>query len=379
LFHGQNPDKNSEFAEDHADHLKTIKIVIVTVRGNKVGIIIDSILGNEEIVVKPIPEFLQHLPMYSGTTILGDGSVVLILDVPGFIESNELKLENRAMESSSQDDDHVFSSELQSILIFNNNTEENFAITIPLIQRVDTIARSDIQYIGNKEYINYQGEQMRILRLENYLPIQKPTEEKEEYCPIIIPKDTQIPIGILIHEILDTRVINIEMSETIIQSEGILGSTLIDDKITLMIDLFSYIEKAEPEAIKKVSYKKKKSLKDATILVVEDTVLFMQIIKTYIATIGCSIITATNGKEALEILENHDVDLVLSDIEMPIMDGFTFVRNVRSKDKWKDLPIIALTAVSDEKSIQDGKDVGFNDWKIKFHKQDILSCLVDYL
>lgn len=354
-----------------------IRILIVSVGINKVGIIVDSIVGSEEIVVKPMPEFLNHLNFFSGATILGDGTVAMILDTLGFIQTNRLSFTEHKSNAFQQENGKKAMEETQSLLIFDNGTEEQFAITVPLIQRVDEINLNQIQHVGNKEYIDYRGQQMRILRLADFLPIQQP-EYETETLSIIIPKETRIPVGILINQVIDTKTLAIDLAQSSIQGMGVLGSTIIEGKITLLLDLYSLLEMGEPDSLHRVEFEETK-VESSRILLIEDTPLFQNIVREYLKSVGFEVIVAENGKVGIETLEREPFDLVLCDIEMPVLDGFGVIRKIRSAEKWQDLPVIALTSLNDEDLIKRGIETGFNDWLVKLEKQKILQCIGKYI
>ncbi|MGK0290996.1 MAG: two-component system chemotaxis sensor kinase CheA [bacterium] len=368
----------SQYGDRRRNSKEAMRILIVNVGSNKVGIIVDSILGSEEIVVKPMPEYLKHLQSFSGATILGDGSIALILDVQGFVLKNQLLFSERVQRKIEMlDSSKEVKAEEQSLLIFDNATEEQYAITVPMIQRVDEIDISKIQHVGEKEYIEYRGKQMRILRLADYLPVQKP-QEYSSTPSIIIPKETKSSVGLLINRVIDTQNLVVEVGEGGIRGKGILGSTLINGRITLLVDLYAILEAGEPESIGPRKLVKKAN-KKSSILLVEDTPFFLTLVREYLTSIGYTVTTAIDGVKALELLNEKTFDVVLSDIEMPNMDGWGLIRSIRAQDKWKDLPVIALTSFNDETQIQAGKKAGFNDWLVKLNKEKIVTCLDKYI
>ncbi|MBT4527577.1 MAG: response regulator [Deltaproteobacteria bacterium] len=362
---------------DSEKYNESLRILIISVGTDKIGIVIDSIIGNEEIVVKPIPSYIKNLNTYSGTTILGDGSVAMIVDMLGFIQKNRIQLKHK------RQDDQIESARIknieqeeQSILIFDNGTNEQFAVNIPLIQRVDTISQNQIQSVGKNEYLNYHDQQMRVIRLDDYLPIKKP-DQYPENPNIIIPKDTNIPIGILINQILDTKSLKLKMSDGIVHANGIFGSILIDEKITVVLDICKIVETAEPKAF---MHSLKTAIEtNASILLIEDTPFFQIMINEYLTSEGFVVTKAKDGKEALEILENETFDIILSDIEMPVMNGFEFIQHFRAIEKNKKIPVIALTSLNDEKNIQKGKNMGFDGWQVKLGKPKIIQCVNEQL
>lgn len=351
-----------------------VRILIVSGSNAKIGIVIDSLVGNEEIVVKPMPEYIKNIKSFSGATILGDGSVAMIIDIMGLMESNNLvsmiQSTNESFLQKAKQNDEI---EKQSILIFNNGTNEQFAITISLIRRVDKISSSQIQKIGDKEYIEYRNSQVRLLRLHDYLPIEAP-DKTPDIVSVIFPKETRNPVAILIYQVVDTQVIESTLSEGTIQKKGILGSILIDSKITLLLDLFAILEMGEPDSLHRIDFKMDQ-VQDVNILLVEDTPLFQIMIKEYLKSVGFQVTLAENGQEGFECLQKGNFDIVLSDIEMPVMDGFGLIKKIRSNKEWENLPVVAVTSLNDEKTIQSGMAAGFTDWMVKLDKPKILSAI----
>ena len=235
-----------------------------------------------------------------------------------------------------------------------------------------------IQHVGDDEYLDYRGEQMRLLRLEKYMSIQKP-DNYGETAHIIIPKNVKVPVGLLINRVIDTKSVVVNLEKGPIEGNGILGSILLDGKITLLLDIYAILETGEPESIMMRMPVDAQKAQSSRLLLVEDTPFFLKVIKDYLIWGGYQVTTAVNGKEALEKMEKQVFDLVLTDIEMPVMDGKTLLKYIRANQKWHDLPVIALTALNDEKTIANGKKAGFSEWLVKLDKEQLLQTLETYL
>ena len=295
----------------------------------------------------------------------------------GFVEKNGLLDVELLHEKAEIDEDTLKKAEEQSLLIFDNGTDEQFGIAIPLIRRIDDLKKEKIQHIGDKEYTEYRGEQMRLLRLENYLPIQRPKETSEQ-CTVLIPKQAQIPVGIIINRVIDTQNVEIQLAKGTIQCKGILGSTLINSRITLILDLYSILEMGEPNSIN-IDLGQQKKYQNAQLLLVEDTPFFMKLVSEYLQSVGDRVVTAINGRQALYRLRTQKIDLVLSDIEMPEMDGWELVKQIRANPDLKDIPVLALTSLNDERLMKAGLESGFNEWMVKLDKEQILKRISQYL
>jgi two-component system chemotaxis response regulator CheY len=111
----------------------------------------------------------------------------------------------------------------------------------------------------------------------------------------------------------------------------------------------------------------------ATILTVDDTASMRQMISFTLNSAGHEVIQASDGREALDILQHRKVDLVIADVNMPNMDGITLVKSLRALADYKFTPILMLTTESQESKRQQGKSAGATGWIVKpFNPEQLL-------
>ncbi len=105
------------------------------------------------------------------------------------------------------------------------------------------------------------------------------------------------------------------------------------------------------------------------IMIVEDDAFVMDIYETKLQGEGFDVLGAANGMEGLKKLEEMDVlpDLILLDIIMPYMDGLEFLKKIKSEERFKNIPVILLTNLSQKEEIETGLGLGANDYLIKSH------------
>ena len=111
----------------------------------------------------------------------------------------------------------------------------------------------------------------------------------------------------------------------------------------------------------------------------EDTPFFLKVVKSYLESVGYEVITAENGREALEKLNQVMVDVVVSDIEMPIMTGIELVRAIRASDRLRHLPVVALTSLTGDVNKEKGLRAGFDVYEYKLDRTSLLDSLRDVL
>jgi len=352
-----------------------VTIVVLRAGNNRYGLVVTSIQDSEEIVVKPLSKYIKHNIAYSGATIMGDGSVALILDAHGLAESAGLRFEELDQTNKNMQQEFTAQQmrEKQPIILFHNGPDEPFGLSLSLITRIEKIRTSEIERVGEKEFIQYRGGALRIYRLDKTLNVSKPTTIPE-FLHVIVPKTLRAPAGIVATEVVDVKEIDVKLDRTNVKTPGILGSSIIDGRLSLMLDVFGFLELADPEmhAKEKESYSAKG---DQHLLLVEDTPFFQTLEKSYLESAGYQVDLAVDGVDALKYLQQKKYDLVVCDIEMPRMNGYELVRQLRSTQQWRKLPVVAVTALADQESQKKAKDAGFTDYEIKIDKDHLLAKL----
>jgi len=345
----------------------------------KFAVQVDSVDSIEEIVVKPLPRYLQRMRCFSGTTIMGDGTVAFILDTAGIASLTGVDNFEEQVAAKSDGSDSKEAAEQLALLLFDIGTHEQFAIPLELIQRLERTPYEDIEWIEDRPFLRYRGENLRLVFLEDYLPISRPERTNTDLVGIMVPKLLQRPMGIVINKVIDTIETEIELDTKSIIAPGLFGTAVLNEKITLMPDIFKLFEMADPEFEKGQNHLRKSKERKKRILVVDDTPFFRLIEKDYLESAGFEVETASDGEQALMILAAREFDGVILDIIMPNMDGWETIKSIRSDDRWKNLPVLAVTSIGDEESARRGIEAGFNDWEIKVNKERMLEKLNNIL
>jgi len=149
------------------------------------------------------------------------------------------------------------------------------------------------------------------------------------------------------------------------------------DRLVMMLDLFSVFEKHAPEKLRIED----NSDQPAKILIAEDSLFFRKLIAQYIKKPEWTVDIVNDGVEAWDALQKNPsrYNLVISDINMPRMDGFELATLIREDRRFDQLPLIALTTMSDDHFRQKGLAVGFDRYVIKIDKREVRSTVADCL
>ena len=345
-----------------------VNIVVLKVGSNHFGLVVDKLLDNEETVVKPLSSYLKGCRYYSGATIMGDGKVAMILDAVGISEEAGLRFGDMAAESRKQAEryEQEMKAEKQTLLLFKNTDSEIFGINLSLVARVEQVKADAVERIGEKEYVKYSDSSLRVVRVSDYMPVKK-NDNYGEYLYVIVPKLVKHPMGIVASDVLDVVETDAQLDKKNVKGTGIHGSMVVDGKMIVLIDIYSLFEAAEPEIYRNSELSK--HLEGARVLLAEDTAFFRSLEQNYLESLGCSVDTVNNGREAWEKLHDQSYDLLVTDIEMPFVDGFELTRMLRSDDKLKDMPVVALTSlVADDKRVT-GEEAGVDAYETKLDKE----------
>ncbi len=344
-------------------------IVVTQVGTNTFGIIVDRVFDTEEIVVKPVAPILRDISFYSGNTILGDGSVIMILD-PNGIAAAAGQLESDAHEETEEETVGV-SDDSTSMLVFRAGADELKAVPLALIARLEEIDMAEAETSHGQVMVQYRGSLMPLI------PFNPGHEfKKEGRQPVLVFTDKDRSMGLAVDEIVDIVEdrLKIELSADL---PGLVGSAVLAGKATDVIDAGYFLTQAfadwfgsaETDAFRGDGGSK-------TVLLVDDSPFFRNLLTPLLSVAGWEVTTADSADEALKIRDNGiSFDVIISDIEMPGMDGFEFAAEVRQDPRWKDIPLVALSGHSTESDFQRGRDAGFNDYVAKFDRDALVSSL----
>jgi two-component system chemotaxis sensor kinase CheA len=370
--------QSQELLKAHGDgtsavsYTDSLNFVVLKVGNSHYGLIIDEIVGTEEIVVKPLHPAIKNLGIYSGATIMGNGKTALILDVGGIARHGGITLAERIMEER---DKEFSTEEMQTVLLFKSGPKEQLALSLPLIRRIEPFLMKNIEVIGDKEYLTVDGVSTHIIRLDKILNISPVIEQEKMY--LILPRHLKRPMGILMSGFIDVVDTNVDIDATSYQADGLLGTAIINNTMTLFIDIYRLVEIVNPGSSDRsqqamLAGKNETEEMKKRILLLEDISFFRQLIKGYLEDQGYAVTAVKNGQIGLDKMEENTFDLIISDIEMPVMDGWDFMKSVRNTLKMKDIPAIALTSLDSDDARKKAMENGFNYYEVKLDRERFL-------
>lgn len=350
-------------------------IVVAQVGTFTFGIVVDQVFDTEEIVVKPVAPILKELEIYSGNTILGDGSVIMILDPNGIAS-----LANGSVSDSAADQDAevdvarpVNDSEKETMLVFRAGGNHPRVVPLSLIARLEEINIDQIEESDGKLMVQYRGSLMPLIAAD---PKMKLVEEGRQ--PVLVFSDRQFTMGLAVDQILD--IVEDELDITLTSDKiGAIGSAIIDGKASEIIDVAYYLAKAFPNWLGTVdSFDETKDVPDTMerLLLVDDSDFFRNMVRPILASEGYRVKSVASAQAALDLMEEgQEFDVIISDIQMEEMSGYELAQIIRDGSRWQDVRLVALSAKANENDVNRGFEVGFDDYVGKFDKETLLRSL----
>lgn len=379
-----NPTDKQESSNLHSmeEVHAAMNIVILNAEDNIFGIVVDEIMDTEEIVVKALNNKLKDIKIFGGATIMGDGSVALILDAIGFLsEVSHIDIEKA--EELAEDSNPInaidASFEYQENLLFKLYDDRIYAIPLTLVSRLEEFDASKIEKTGSQKIVRYLDAPMPLIGVEKALSLEGKSILEEESLPegtslsCIVTKIRGRNFGIIVKEVMDISIDHTKIDDTAVDREGIIGTIFIDEKTVPLLDLYSILAAQNLGVSNKEITNAK--LMPKTILLVDDSPMYRKLEADSLREIGYTVITANHGLDGFEKLQNQDFDLLITDIEMPLLDGFGFARKVRDELPAKQIPIIALSTRVSDKDLEKGRESGFNHHLEKFKKEEVVDLV----
>jgi two-component system, chemotaxis family, sensor kinase CheA len=354
-----------------------VNIAVLSAGTFQYGLIVDRLHESEEIVVKPLGRHFHDCACYAGATILGDGRVSLILDVVGitrYMNLSDVSSSDRGRDEESRNRQKL--RDAQSMLLFRVAEHEQFAIPLALISRLEVVSRASIEEIGGRRTIQYRGGSLPLLDLADVSQVH-PLPDQETYFVIVYAVAGK-EVGLVVSQIVDIVEASVEFDESTFRQPGIIGSTILSNHTTLLVDLYEVVKTSLPGWIKPPEVAI--GSRTRKILVADDSPFYRKQIVSFLVDVGLEVVEAVNGDEALAKLESSpDIDMVLTDIEMPVMDGLEFTRRIRANPSLKHLPVVAITSLSSEDAVRRGREAGVNGYLVKLDREKILAEIEKHL
>lgn len=360
----------------------SLNIVVITTGAMQYGLIVDQLHDTVEIVVKPLGRHFMGMREYAGATILGDGNVALILDAAGIAVKRGLVSmsgSRRAQELREQTIREE-SRDRQSLLTFLNAPNEHCAMPMDQVVRVLQVEGHQIEWVGGRRTMQYRNSSLSLVTLRDTANVMELFPEQEK--AVVICNVFGHEVGLLAGMPVDVLETTAQVDQLTLRQNGVAGSAIIDGHTTLIVDIQEIVRATHPhwaaeQANIEDTSQPESAGSNGVILLAEDSDFFRGRVRRYLEGDGFTVISAVDGQEGWELLDaNADrVQLVVTDVEMPRLDGLGLARAIRADQRFGSLPIIALTSLASEDDVARGIAAGVNEYQVKLDHDSLLECI----
>lgn len=400
-------------------------IVVVENEERRCVLLVDEVIASQEVVVKELTGSFADLPYFSGTAILGNKGVGLILDVAKITDLHHtFQVEKDAGWSGRKHDDdrinvvEIGTNTVAMIDFFIDTPGERFNFAINAFKTrefipMDTYKTTPLPAspVGFGGVITLRGKTLPVFSLAKLLGIDSEDARPKDKIAIVC-EFAQKTLGFLVTGV--TKVKYISWGEILpppktsgqIALKNIIGIILkkqtgeqretakTSQDITFVLDFEKILNDVFPlyDSLENTIKLRKTRKTNNTILLVEDSAIMRSKMKEALEAGGITVVEAENGQVALDIVNDffHQskeadgsifdyIDLIISDIEMPQLDGYTFTKTIKSHPELRVLPVLLHSSLSNETIVQRAKEVQADGFIAKCDPKNLVKALEKYL
>jgi two-component system chemotaxis sensor kinase CheA len=343
-------------------------IVVTQVGTQRFGMIVDGVFHTEEIVVKPMSTKLRHIHMFSGTTILGDGSVIMIVDPNGVAEGVGSSTSDAPATVDVDAQQRAAAEQTVSLLVFRAGSQELKAVPLSLVTRLEEIDCKKIEISNGRHLVQYRGKLMPLVRVNGDCRIRSSGVQ-----PMLVFSDAGRSMGLVVDEIVDIvddRLVVEIPSDT----PGVIGSAIVKGKATEIVDVGHFLPLAFEDWFRRKELQARSLAQ--TLLLIDDSVFFRNLLPPVLQAAGYDVTTVASAGDALALIKaGRRLDAIVCDLEMPGMNGLQFAEAVRGDPRAAAIPMIALSSHATPEILEQVRQAGFRHFVAKFDRPGLIAAL----
>jgi two-component system chemotaxis sensor kinase CheA len=357
--------------DDGAEHEPEDGFIVVSqVGGQTFGVVVDGVFHTEEIVVKPMSSRLRHIAMFCGNTILGDGSVIMIIDPNAIAREVGTSAGPALVEEDGPG--RGANDNATALLIFHAGSDRPKAVPLSLVTRLEEIDAAKIETSCGRHMVQYRGRLMPLVAADPDAKIRTAGAQ-----PLLVFAEDSRAMGLVVDRIVDIveEPLKIEVAS---DKPGVLGSAVVKGQATELLDVGHYLPLAYEDWLRRKDINH--ASKPHTLLFVDDSAFFRNMLTPVLKAVGYDVTAVAGAEDALACLrDGRAIDALVTDIEMPGMNGYELATAVRSDPRTAGLPIIALSSSTSPEAVERGRAAGFQDYVAKFDRPGLIAALTERL
>lgn len=267
--------------------------------------------------------------------------------------------------------------------IFVQVADAVFVVPTAGVERVLRIDANSIHHVENREVIRIDDRPVSLMRLDDVLGVTGASSRSAARHVLLLLNDGRRRIAFVVDDVLEEREIIVKaLSRPLVRVRNFAGATVIGTgKAIPVLNVADLLESSQVRVERGASISEQRSLESipaqTSILVADDSITSRMLLKSILEAAGFTVSTAVDGADALKQLESRRFSVLVSDVEMPHLNGFELTAQIRSSEKNRDLPVVLVTALASREDRERGMAVGANSYivKSKFDQSDLLAVI----
>ena len=252
------------------------------------------------------------------------------------------------------------------------------------VERVLRVRAEDVQTVENREALTLDGRAVPLVRLADVLelPPQQNGGHNAAFIPALVLGAAARRIAFAVDEVVNEQVVLLKsLGKQLSRVRNVAGATVLGSgevaPVLNALDLLKSAVKVSAGPVRPAAGAESGEAERNAVLVVEDSITSRMLLKNILESAGYRVKTAVDGAEGLADLKTEDFDLVVSDVQMPRMDGFALTEKIRADSKIGELPVVLVTALESRADRERGIDVGANAYIVKssFDQSNLLEVV----
>jgi two-component system chemotaxis sensor kinase CheA len=265
--------------------------------------------------------------------------------------------------------------------LFVSVAEREFIIPTTNVEKVVRVKRDEIKTVENRDTLSLNGMTISLLRLADVLELTEKNGDRPMMTVLVLESQGK-RIGFIANKVLNEQEFLIKsLSQPLARIRNIAGATILGSgKVSPVLNISDLMKSAAKAAVsgpKPGRAEAKGEVIQKSVLVVEDSITSRMLLKNILETSGYLVVTAVDGIDAMTLLKTEKFDAVVSDVDMPRMNGFNLTEKIRGDKKLAELPVVLVTALESREDRERGIDVGANAYIVKssFDQSNLLEVI----
>lgn len=358
-------------AEERTPDGSVRRLLVLKAGRHRFGMLVDRILDNEEIVVKPLSRYLRSLPYYSGGSILGDDDIVLILDPVGIAHATGIDQADLAQASEKTGGRAPTVDTAGDLFLFDPGGGEILALPFFQVSRIERFPDGGLERLGSMDYMNVNSDSIPLLDIRSILGLSRGDEGITAPNMALLPRSRSRKFAIPIARIIDSSGLVSEPEMESFKHDGVLGTCLSGERLVLLLDLdgLSRVAGFSPAPAPT------EPPPDRRVLLVDASGLLMTLQRIQLEKAGITVSPAAEMEKGWRLLQEQMFDAILVDSSIIETNGCILLERVRKDTRLSGIPLITLYSSAVRESGILHRDSAFDATASKLDGAGILSAL----